>query len=409
MDFSEVKEEIKQLVKVNQYVGTNKRIDCPESDCDGKGKKADCQLYEDSWYCFICKSRGDIISWVMLTQKCTFPMAVRTLANYAGISLEPHPERSSLLERFLQESVKYLTLNPSKSSYMVSNRGINLDILENHGIGYCDVEGLVLENTGLSTEQLLNLGLLYPSSEGGYRNHMGGRFLFPIRDIKGNLVNIKGRINPLECPDSDPKRKSMPLKADGPWGRHSHMDHLYLEELLSIYNEYVFICEGEPDTLTLRSWGINAVGMMTNTGIAKHAHKFKKFKRVYFVLDNDPNTQKHIVTELYNFQIKLPDTVIYNVTLPHFDEDKKVDVNDYKVKFGKSKQDFHKLCTGSPEAVEIILGDWSKHFKKDRHRSAKIYNLIRSLPSRRDRNIDILSALTGVDKSMLEFATDTSG
>jgi DNA primase len=407
MDLSVIKDEIKQIVKVSQYIGSNRRTDCPEPLCDGKGRKADCQPYEDSWYCFMCKSRGDIFSWVMLTQSCNFGTALRTLADHAGVALEPHPERTMLLERFLQSSQQYLRENPSKLEYLVG-RGLDLKTLEKHEVGYCDVLGDVLDSSGLTAEQMLGLGLSYPSTF-GITNHLGGRFIFPVRDVNGNLISLKGRANPGDLPNLDSRRKSLPLKAEGPWGRHSHMDCLYLEEQLRSYSDYVFICEGEPDTLTLRSWGINAVGVMTNTGIAKHAHKLKKFKRIYFVLDNDVNSQKQIVNELYNLQVKLPNSTIINVTLPDLaGEGNKVDVNDYKAKYSKTKKDFGELALKSPEAVNIILDEWAPFFKEDRTYSSKIYSLIRSIPDRRESMLAYLSNITGIPTDMLGFAADTS-
>lgn len=406
MILSSVRDEIKAAVKVSQYIGSTRRVDCPEPHCDGKGKRADCQAYDDSWYCFICKARGDIFTWVMLTQSCSFGAAIRVLADYAGIPLEPHPERCNLLEKVLSESVKYLRQNQDKLNYL-SGRGLDRSTLEAHSVGYMDLDCEVLEASGLTQDQMLDLGLLYAKS-GGNINYLEGRYIFPIRDTQGRLISLKGRANPVDLPDLDSRRKSMPLKADGKWGRHSHMDHLYLEDLISKYEEYVFICEGEPDTLTLRSWGINAVGMMTNTGIVKHAHKLAKFERIYFVLDNDDKTQRHIVTELYSLQMKLPKARILNVTLPQLlGDDTKIDVNDYKSKCGMTKKDFHSLATNSPEAAEIIIREWVKHFRKDRNYSAKIYGLVRTVEGRRDELLELLSTLTKVPVDMLAFAADT--
>lgn len=406
MDLSVVREEIKSSIKVNDWIGTNRRVDCPEPDCDGKGRKADCQPYDSGWYCFVCKTSGDIFKWVMLTRDCNFMTALRTLADAAGICLEPNPERSALLEKFMYHALDYSNKHKLCMGYMLNNRSIDLDTLRSHGVGYCDLGGEVLENSGLTLQQLINLGIAYQSPE-GIINYLGGRYLFPIRNVNGQIISIKGRANPIDIPSLDPRRKSMPLKSDGPWGRHSHMDCLYLEENIRHYKDYVFVCEGEPDTLTLRSWGINALGMMTNTGISKHFNKLKQFSRIYFALDNDENTQKHIISELYNLQIKIPDTVIYNVTLPKGDNSKKLDVNDFKVA-GHSKRDFHNLAMDSPEASELIIKSWCHKLGVDKTYSAKLYALIGSMPSRREKLLDLMSSLTNVPVDMLAFAVDTT-
>src|SRR4051794_36084652 len=47
----------------------------------------------DSWKCFGCGLGGDIFSFVMQRDSCTFPEALRTLASKAGVEIDERTKR----------------------------------------------------------------------------------------------------------------------------------------------------------------------------------------------------------------------------------------------------------------------------------------------------------------------------
>lgn len=393
INFEYIKEQIRAKVSLTDLTGSYKtRTSCPSKLCEGEN----CQIFDsDTWHCYKCKLSGDIFSWVSISKNISYSQALKELAGLAGVNLEPNPTRTFLLEHLLTKSREYLQQHPEKLDYLVNSRKISKACLERHEIGYIDLEGQVLEASQISEGILSDLGLLYHRYNGETYSHLAGRYIIPIRDVKGRLVSLKGRANPLECDES---KKSLPLKADSSYGRHSHMDHLYLENKIESYGDWVYLCEGEPDTLTLRDQGLPALGLMTNTGLYKHHHKLAKFKTIYVVLDNDQATKRLILDELYKLQVKIPDTKIINITIPG---DEKTDVNDLWVKQNKAISTLE-----GQEACGLLIDQWSEEFKSNREVSSKVYNLLRAC--NRPEMIARLSSNIQVSPELIRFAMSTS-
>jgi hypothetical protein len=79
-------------------VRNRKRADCPL--CKGSSKET-LAFNESLWKCHRCNEGGDVFSLVRAVHRCTFPDALRYVAEFAGIRLEN--SRSADLRRDLAE------------------------------------------------------------------------------------------------------------------------------------------------------------------------------------------------------------------------------------------------------------------------------------------------------------------
>ena len=194
-------EEIHRVLSLPDLVGVRvgAHVPCPDPGCPGHGKsKARCQIKSKTWTCYYCEAHGDIFGWVMARHGCDFKEALNTLADYVGLSMKPDPERSEWLEAVVGAAARYLLAHESKLSYLTSTRALPKGLVFREQLGYIDPGGEVLRASGLSGRQLLQLGLLKPPFEGQtkYYSLLQNRFIFPVRNVHGEVVSLKGRWDP---------------------------------------------------------------------------------------------------------------------------------------------------------------------------------------------------------------------
>jgi len=163
--------------------------------------------------------------------------------------------------------------------------------------------------------------------------HFQDRLVYPVYDMRYNLIQMQGRLTAPARSESTPKYKALPEDKVELRGR-SIYQCLAGEELLKRTDiKDIVLCEGWPDRETLFAWGFNSVSLFGNKGISRHAHKFKNVERIHVILDPDEASQSHVLNELYALQARLPEVDIRNVKL---DTDG-MDLNDWAVsgKVGK--------------------------------------------------------------------------
>lgn len=420
-------EEIKRRVSLTSLTGGRVKgyVACPDPSCQSHLKdKLKCQLQSDAHYkCYVCDAHGDIFNWVMVTRECSFAAAFTNLAARSGIALKPNVERSELLHKVVLTAHRWLMQHPEKIAYLTKSKGITKGQILRYQLGYLDAEGLILRAAGLSVEELLQLWLLYKNPEGPrpYKQALGGRYLFPIRDRKGRLVQVKGRIDPdLEWPDDVAKLKALAMKpesAPDTWGQASHLDYLYLEENLHVARDDGYGClwEGETDTLTGTRLDLPSYGLQTCRQLYRHAHKLQDAHTWYVGLDNDDATEKTLVQELLQFQLTMPGKRIMRLQFPHCAGidirtglPVKVDLTDYVVKFGKTRADVEKLMAAALPCHALIIDKLGAQYEEDRVQN-DLKRLFRATPAEYKSDfIARLSKATGYPENLLVFALDPS-
>jgi len=161
--------------------------------------------------CFGCGRGGSVFNFVMAKENCTFPEAVRILAERAGIELREDPDarrktqgrrrlRDVLawaLERF-RAGLGHPTLGKPGREYL-KQRGLTDETIEAFGLGFAPEgwDNLIRAGArdGVGLDMLEQAGLVIPRSEGtGYYDRFRGRVMFPIFDALNRPIGFGGRV-----------------------------------------------------------------------------------------------------------------------------------------------------------------------------------------------------------------------
>lgn len=169
----------------------------------------------NSFYCFGCNKGGDVISFVMGVENLDFPEAVRWLAQRAGMTV---PEdgvddsmsrlRTRILEinretaRFYYKMLSTPEGRPGLDYFR--RRGLDNKTIQHFGLGYSPNSGFALVNhlkaKGYTQQEMLQADVARLSKKGYPYDRYRARAMFPILDLRGNVVAFGGRILTDEKP-----------------------------------------------------------------------------------------------------------------------------------------------------------------------------------------------------------------
>lgn len=169
----------------------------------------------NSFYCFGCNKGGDVITFIMGVENLDFSEAVKFLAQRAGL---PLPEEgadlsmSRLRTRILEinrEAGRFYfgTLSTPEGKPGLDyfrRRGLDGKTIRHFGLGYAPDSGFALVNhlrgKGYTQEELVQSDMVRRSQKGNLYDRYRGRIMFPIFDLRGNVVAFGGRILTNEKP-----------------------------------------------------------------------------------------------------------------------------------------------------------------------------------------------------------------
>ncbi|MCS6864907.1 MAG: DNA primase [Gemmataceae bacterium] len=281
----------------------------------GKTFKALCPFHPDSrpsldvdpqrqrYKCWSCGAQGDVFAFVMHMEKVGFKEARAILAQRAGIKLDEQPSpherhRSQLLEvmKWAQAKYAYQLLEEEAGEaarQYLGERRLAGKTIRQFGLGYAPLQGDWLARLaaadGIADELLVEVGLIAPSQSGrGYYDRFRDRVMFPIRDVRGQVVGFGGRILPTS-----------PLAARGPKYYNSAETPLFHKSEL-LYGldlarhagaaaGYLAVVEGYTDVMMAHQCGIAQVVATMGTALnAKHVAQLRRYvPKVVLVYDAD--------------------------------------------------------------------------------------------------------------------------
>jgi DNA primase catalytic core len=173
-------------------VGQNLMGKCPFHD----DSTASLSVNGKMWNCFGCEAGGDVVDWLRLKEKLSFPQAKARLMELAGApsnQLEKLPAgltRSALLAQVTEHYRRGLRESKAAQAYL-SERGLgSKELWDAFKIGYAD--GTLLQSlpqTGAIAEALSQIGVL--NAKG--REHLRGCIVVPLDHPDLETVNLYGR------------------------------------------------------------------------------------------------------------------------------------------------------------------------------------------------------------------------
>ncbi len=269
------------------------------------------------YHCFGCGAHGTAISFMMEYGGMGFVDAVKDLAQGVGMQV-PEEARSEQAQRraeegpdlygvLLQAAQFYgsqLKAAPHAIEYL-KQRGLSGEIAKRFGIGYAPDGWQNLEQVFPDyANKLLNAaGLVKQNEEGRRYDVFRARIMFPIVDVRGNIIGFGGRV----LGDGEPKYLNSPETAVFEKGRE-----LYglFQARRAIHDAgCVIVVEGYMDVVALAQAGVAyAVATLGTATTPVHVQKLlRQADQVVFCFDGDAAGRRAAWRALENSLAQLVD------------------------------------------------------------------------------------------------------
>ena len=237
------------------------------------------------WHDFSSNKGGDIFTFVMEMEGCTFREALEKLARQAGVELKRYSnddkkqaERKQRIRDCLELATKYfqycLTKNKSVMQYVFYKRNLNKKTVETFRIGYAPKSGRALvdflKKRGFTAQEMEEAGLV--NRFGG--DLFKGRMTVPLMDISGNVIGFTGRI--IEQDDNSPKYLNTPETILYNKGRHIFGLSQARDAIRR--SDFVVVVEGNMDVISSHQAGVCQA--VATAGTAMTEMHLKSFARM---------------------------------------------------------------------------------------------------------------------------------
>ena len=163
-----------------------------------------------SFYCFGCGTGGDVITFVMKIENLDYLEAVKFLAQRAGMSMpeDDYDDSMSRLRTRIYEANReaarfyYRKLGEREGAEGLAylrGRGLADSTIRHFGLGFAPESrfslGDYLLSKGFTEAELIAANLVFKSRSGrGVVDRFYNRVMFPIIDVRGNVIAFGGRI-----------------------------------------------------------------------------------------------------------------------------------------------------------------------------------------------------------------------
>lgn len=256
------------------------------------------------YYCFGCHKGGGAVNFIMEIENLSYHDAVRFLAKRAGMEVPEDDEYQSQFRkkerlwalcrdaaRFFHAQLK--TPQAAEARKYIAKRGLSDGAITRFGIGFAPDSWTALTDAmtakGYTKSELLEAGLVRKSEKNGsiydwFRN----KLIFPIIDVRGNVIGFGGRV----LDNSKPKYINSPESA-----LFSKRRNLFAMNFVKKSKQgYIILTEGYMDTVTLHQYGFDcAVASLGTSLTQEHADLLSKYtKEIVLIYDGDAAGQNAI-------------------------------------------------------------------------------------------------------------------
>lgn len=259
-----------------------------------------------SFYCFGCGVGGDVFTFISLAENLDYMEAVRLLAQRAGVNL---PEdgfddslaklKSRILEANREAARFYYAYLCSPggnwAKEYLKGRGLVDETIKHFGLGAAPDawDGLIkhLRAKGFNESEMEAANLISKGRNGGYYDRFRNRVMFPVIDLRGNVVAFSGRARPGD----DAAAAKYVNTSDTLVYKKSN--HIYGLNFAKAYcADRVVLVEGNMDVVSLHQAGIqNAVAALgTAFGETQAVLLSRYAKEIVLTLDADAAGQKAV-------------------------------------------------------------------------------------------------------------------
>ena len=248
-----------------------------------------------SWRCFgACAVGGDIFSFVMRAENLEFRDALKTLAQKAGVELQPERDRTAsnaaqsannAAAEFYQEVLQSERGKVARD--YLDERGVSRDAREKFKLGLSpdSWDGLVqhFKTFGVTREAAMSAGLVRQTDDRRPYDFFRGRLMFPISDREGNVIGFGARA----LDDSTPKYIN--TAATEVFDKRNTLYALHMATPTIRHTGTAVIVEGYMDAIAAHEHGFtNVVASMGTALTANQVSQLRSLAQNY-VLALDPD------------------------------------------------------------------------------------------------------------------------
>ena len=275
------------------------------------------------YYCFGCHKGGSVINFEMEIEGLSYPDAVRALAKRAGLEV---PEDEQYQSRYRQQerlwalhkeaarffhSRLYAPIGANALQY-AAGRGMPKSILTKFGIGYAPDSWTdladYLRSKNYTDQELRDSGLVTVSQKNGNLfDRFRDRLMFPIIDVRGNVIGFGGRIM-----NSSDKSAAKYLNSPETliFNKRKNLFALNLAKKSKL--GYLILVEGYMDAIALHQYGFDCAVASLGTALTEDgANLLSRYtEQVVLIYDGDEAgqnaTQRAIpILEKAGLQVKV--------------------------------------------------------------------------------------------------------
>lgn len=255
-----------------------------------------------SFYCFGCGAGGDVITFVMKIENLDYMEAVRFLAQRAGLTIPDtgYDDSMNLLRTRIfeanREAARFFhgCLNSpegEEARNYLYQRQLSPKTIKRFGLGYAPKLRQSLSNhlksKGFKENEIAAANLAFQSKSGkGIYDRFSDRVMFPIIDLRGNVIAFGGRL----MGDGKPKYLNT---SDTPVFKKS--SNLFsLNNAKNSGERTLILCEGYMDVIAVNQAGFqNAVATLGTALTSEQASLMKRYAdEVVICYDADEAGQK---------------------------------------------------------------------------------------------------------------------
>lgn len=161
-----------------------------------------------SFYCFGCGAGGDVITFLRLIEHYDYLEAVKNLAERVGMDFQISEEDNAVHNKKLliyeinREAAKFyhsqlLSETGKEATEYLHSRGISKSSVKHFGLGYSPKNGYALvdylNKKGYNKKDIILSDLAFKSRNGREIDRFRNRLMFPIIDVRGNVIAFGAR------------------------------------------------------------------------------------------------------------------------------------------------------------------------------------------------------------------------
>lgn len=361
-----------------------------------------------SYFCFGCSAGGDAITFIRNIENLEYVEAVKFLAERVGMTVPDTTEddtASKMKVRILeinretarfyhsclkapmgQQALKYLT-----------DRGLSIKTIVHFGLGYAPNDWRQtlnhLKSKGFTEKEILASGLVLQGRNGGLYDQFRDRVMFPIIDIRGNVIAFGARLlngtgpKYINSSDTPVYKKSRNLFA--------------LNFAKNVKSDTMILAEGYMDVIALHQAGFeNAVATLGTALTSEQSRMISNYaQKVVISYDSDEAGQKAAKRALQLFDQTGVSVRILNI------KDAK-DPDEFIKKFGAQR--FKLLIEGASSAIDFEIAKVRQKYDMEQSEDKvsflkEIVKVLADISNKLEREVYILKIVNefGISKEAL--------